>query len=91
MANWNRKLCNTKASPSRNALYGSSGVGGSLKLALRSSLRRRQKEGTIRGYIEGEKFETFDKTTQEALDDYPELSSDPDFNDFNEGVTFVLL
>ena len=36
--------------------YGSSGKGGALRSALRSSLRKRRKEGKIRSFIAGEEF-----------------------------------
>ena len=71
--------------------YGSSGKGGALKSAIRSSLRRRRKEGTIRSFIAGEEFETFSAETLEALHEYPELRYDSDLNKSNEGITMVLL
>ncbi len=71
--------------------YGSSGKGSALKSALRSSLRKRRKEGKIRSFIAGEDFETFSPETLEALHEYPELGDDSDFNKSNEGITMVLL
>ena len=71
--------------------YGASGKGGALKSAIRSSLRKRRKEGTVRSFIAGEEFETFSEETLEALHKYPELRDDSDFNKLNEGITMVLL
>lgn len=71
--------------------YGSSGQGGALREAIRRSLRKRVKEGAIRTFQAGEGFSTFDETARLMLDECPELARDPDFNRYNEGVTFVLL
>lgn len=71
--------------------YGSTGVGGRLKDAIRSSLRRRRKEGKIRHVVAGENWSAFDRTTAEVLDACPALRRDPDLDRANEGVTIVLL
>ena len=71
--------------------YGSSGVGGSIKKAIHSSLRRRRKEGKIRSYAPGEKWSIFESTAAQILDQCPSLRRDPDLDKFNEGVTVVLL
>lgn len=71
--------------------YGSTGVGGKLKDALRSSLARRRNEDQIKGFICGEKFGTFDSTSRELLATFPELQRDPDYNNGNEGITLVVL
>ncbi len=71
--------------------YGSSGVGGKLKDAIRSSLRRRRKEGKIRSFVAGEKWGAFDEVTNEILGECPQLDRDPDLNNYNEGITIVLM
>ena len=71
--------------------YGSSGVGGKLKDAIRSSLRRRRKEGKIRSFVAGENWSAFDKVTNEILEACPQLDKDSDLNRQNEGITIVLL
>lgn len=71
--------------------YGSSGAGGALREALRRSLAKRKKEGRIRAFIAGEKWDLFDPVAREALDACPELARDNDLNRYNEGVTIVLL
>lgn len=71
--------------------YGSSGVGGALRDAIRRSLRKRRKEGKIRAFIIGEKWSVFDETARQLLEECPELEKDPDLNGYNEGITLVLM
>jgi hypothetical protein len=71
--------------------YGSSGSGGVLKDAIRASLRRRLKEGAIRAFVAAEKWDTLDEACRSMLAECPELARDPDFHNYNQGVTFVLL
>ncbi len=71
--------------------YGSSGFGGTLRDAIRRSLRKRRKEDLIRCMVPGENWSTFDASARQVLDACPELEKDPDFNRYNEGITFVLL
>ena len=71
--------------------YGSSGVGGTLKDAIRRSLRKRRKEGKIRSFVAGEKWGAFDEITNEILGECPQLERDPDLGKYNEGITIVLM
>jgi hypothetical protein len=71
--------------------YGSSGVGGALREALRRSLAKRKKEGHIRGFVAGEKWDLFDPAARAILDACPDLGRDPDLNRYNEGITVVWL
>jgi len=71
--------------------YGSSGVGGSLKHAIRKSLRKRVKEGQIRSFVGGEEWDIFEESTRQILDECPELGKDRDLRGYNEGITVVLL
>ena len=71
--------------------YGASGVGGSLKHAIRRSLRKRMKEGQIRCFVAGEEWDIFDESTRQILDECPELDHDKDLGRYNEGITIVLL
>jgi hypothetical protein len=71
--------------------YGSGGVGGSLREGIRSSLRRRRKEGKIRSFVIGERWGVFDETARQILEECPELGKDSDLNNYNEGITIVLL
>lgn len=71
--------------------YGSSGVGGRLKYAIRQSLRKRKKEKQIRAFVAGEEWDIFEESTRQILDDCPELGKDRDLRGYNEGITVVLL
>lgn len=71
--------------------YGSTGKGGALRGALRSSLLRRKKEGLVTRVIFGEKWSVFEEDTRYAIERCPELRGDRDLNRSNEGVTIALL
>lgn len=71
--------------------YGSTGQGGALKVALRKSLARRRKEGVIRSFVPGERWDPFEPQAREILDACPELARDTDLARGNEGVTIILL
>jgi hypothetical protein len=71
--------------------YGSSGVGGKLRGALRRSLALRKKEGAIRGFIQGEDWTLFNEDARALCDRYPTLRDDPDYNRENPGITIVEL
>ncbi len=53
--------------------YGSTGVGGELRIALQSTLRQMATRGEIRDCIFGENWRTSDKRTWELLKRMPEL------------------
>ena len=69
--------------------YGSKGVGGKLRVALRKTLERLAAEGRLRRIVHGENWEIFDETTQGLLGDYEELSGDEDLGQHNAGITIV--
>lgn len=71
--------------------YGSSGVGGALRPALRSSLSRRKKEGLVKCFAFGEKWSPLDPMSQEVLKACPELCNDRDLSRANPGITIVVL
>lgn len=71
--------------------YGSSGQGGALRVALRKSLSLRRKEGVIRSFVAGERWDPLEEAARMILDSCPELSRDADLGRGNEGVTVVLL
>ena len=70
--------------------YGSTGKGGALRGALRSSLLRRKKEGLVTRVIFGEKWSVFEEDARYAIDHCPELRHDRDLGRGNEGITLVL-
>ncbi len=71
--------------------YGSSGVGGKLRIAARASLSRHKKSGTIREFIAGEDFRISDEATWALLKRMPEMKQDRDLGRENKGITLVLL
>ena len=71
--------------------YGSSGVGGSLRIELQKELARRASDGTIRAFIAGENWRISDEGTWPLLQRYPEWKQDPDLGKNNRGISIVLL
>lgn len=71
--------------------YGSSGVGGKLRGALRRSLELRKKEGAIKGFIKGENWNIFNEEARGLCDRFPFLRDDQDYNRENPGITMVEL
>jgi hypothetical protein len=71
--------------------YGSTGVGGKLRGALRRSLALRKKEGAIKGFIKGEEWGLFNEEARALCDRFPFLRDDPDYNRENPGITIVEL
>ncbi|HEU5403651.1 MAG TPA: hypothetical protein VFU86_20010 [Terriglobales bacterium] len=71
--------------------YGSSGVGGALRIAVHSSLLRYKDSGLIRDFIDGENFRVSDETTWTLLKRMPEIKQDRDLGRGNKGITIVLM
>ena len=71
--------------------YGSSGVGGDLRIALQSTLRQMASKKEIHDCIYGENWRTSDERTWELLKRLPELKADSDLGKGNKGITIVLL
>lgn len=71
--------------------YGSTGVGGRLRSALRRSLELRKKEGAIKGFIKGEEWTLFNEDARALCDRFPFLRDDPDYSRENPGITIVEL
>lgn len=71
--------------------YGSTGVGGDLRIALQSTLRQMAARREIRDCIFGENWRTSNERTWELLKQQPELKSDTDLGKANKGITIVLL
>lgn len=71
--------------------YGSSGVGGDLRIALQATLRKMINDREIRDCIYGENWRTSDERTWALLKQMPELKSDADLGRGNRGITVVLL
>ena len=71
--------------------YGSTGVGGELRIALQSTLRQMAAKREIRDCIYGENWRTSNERTWELLKQMPELKTDTDLGRANKGITIVLL
>jgi hypothetical protein len=72
--------------------YGSTGVGGKIRTAVRQRLRSKKAVGGISDFIPGEEFSMFNPATQKALALYHrELTGDRDYNRSNAGITVVIL
>jgi hypothetical protein len=71
--------------------YGSTGVGGELRIALQSTLRQMVSASEIRECIYGENWRTSDERTWKLLKEFPELKADTDLGRGNRGITVVLL
>ena|SRR5438270_7535372 len=71
--------------------YGSSGVGGSLRIELQKELGRLIKTGSIRSFIVGEQWRVSDEATWPLLKRYPEWKQDSDLGRNNKGISIVLL
>jgi len=71
--------------------YGSSGVGGDIRIAIQKRLRELQQQDQIRACIFGEDWSRSDSRTWELLKTRPELKRDADLGRANRGITMVLL
>ena len=71
--------------------YGSTGVGGDLRIALQATLRQMVTKREIRDCIYGENWRTSNERTWELLKRLPELKSDSDLGKGNKGITIILL
>ena len=71
--------------------YGSSGVGGALRLELQKELERLVRAGSIRAFIAGENWRISDESAWPLLQRYPEWKQDSDLGKNNRGISIVLL
>jgi len=71
--------------------YGSSGIGGDLRISLQSTLRQMAQQHEIGDCIYGENWRTSDERTWSLLKRMPELKSDSDLGKGNKGITIVVL
>jgi hypothetical protein len=71
--------------------YGSSGVGGDLRIALQASLRQMQERREIRECIFGENWRRGDDSAWALVKQFPTLKNDSDFDRRNKGITLVVL
>lgn len=71
--------------------YGSTGVGGAIRIAVRDFLRKNSKMYGIKHVIFGENFNTSSASTVPIVKQYPQLRTDEDFNKENDGITIIVL
>lgn len=71
--------------------YGSSGLGGDIRVAVQKRLYELAQAGEVRGCIFGEDWSKTDEATWRLLQAQPELKADPDLGRRNKGITIVLL
>jgi hypothetical protein len=71
--------------------YGSSGLGGSLKFAVRGFLRQRKEQGEILCFVNGESLSSFDPLSSALVRHAPELLLDADWGAANKGITLALV
>jgi hypothetical protein len=71
--------------------YGSSGVGGDLRISLQSTLRQMAQQHEIGDCIYGENWRNSDESSWALLKRMPELKNDSDLGKGNKGITLVIL
>jgi hypothetical protein len=71
--------------------YGSSGVGGDIRIAVQRRLKELAEGGQIRACIFGENWSKTDDATWRLLQAESSLKGDPDLARGNLGITIVLL
>lgn len=71
--------------------YGSSGVGGALRIELQKDLSKAVKGGLIRDFIAGEDWTISDPNAWELLKRFPEWKKDTDLGKRNHGISIVML
>lgn len=71
--------------------YGSSGVGGDLRVALQATLRHMARRHQVVDCIYGENWRAGDERTWTLLKSVPELKTDSDLGRGNKGISLVLL
>jgi hypothetical protein len=71
--------------------WGSSGIGGSLRVELQKELLRLAGLSGVRSFIAGENWRISDEKTWELLKRYQEWKQDSDLGKANKGISIVLL
>ena len=71
--------------------YGSHGKGGIIMFELRKALAHWKKIGFIKNYFGGEKWNLFDRDSQEILLKDKSIYNDCDISNSNPGITIVIL
>ena len=70
--------------------YGSSGVGGALRIAIQNDLARRAESGEIKALIEGEQWRISNEATWGFLKRFSACKQDRDLGKANRGISIVV-
>jgi len=71
--------------------YGSTGVGGEIRIAVQNGLMKRLQQGEVTAVIFGEDWRVSNERTWELLKQMPALKQDSDLGRENKGITIVVL
>lgn len=71
--------------------YGSSGVGGDIRIAVQRRMQELLHAGEIKGCIYGEDWTKTSEYAWQLLRAWPGLKKDPDLGRANRGITILLL
>lgn len=71
--------------------YGSSGVGGDIRIAVQKQLHQMETAGLVRACIFGEDWSASDARTWALLKARPELKADAHLGKKNRGITVVVI
>lgn len=71
--------------------YGSTGVGGDIRIAVQARLQELLRDGRIEGCIYGEDWSRSTEITWKLLQSNPELKADEDLGRRNKGITVAML
>jgi hypothetical protein len=71
--------------------YGSTGVGGEIRIAIQNGLLKRMQQGELKAVIFGEDWRISNENTWNLLKQMPELKQDSDLGRENKGITIVAL
>ena len=71
--------------------YGSSGVGGDIRIAVQKGLAQKLAAQEIRGFVAGEDWRISNESAWKLLKKCPELKQDSDLGRGNRGITIVVL
>ena len=71
--------------------YGSSGVGGDIRIAVQKTLAHKAQAREIQAFIPGEEWRISNEAAWEFLKRFPELKQDSDLGRGNLGISVVVL
>ena len=71
--------------------YGSTGVGGKLRIGIRQFLNVKKRQNKIKAFVSGEEWDIFHEESRKLLESCPDLAKDRDLGRGNPGITLVLL